>query len=156
MAQVRNLSLDLRPTMLDDLGLLPALLWHCGRYTDQTGVHVDLRHTNLEGQRFRPEVETAAYRIAQEALTNVARHAGVDNVTVRLWIEQDTLSVQVIDQGAGFDPDDPLISDTSSGLVGMRERAVLLGGELTIESAPGAGTCLTAKLPLGGTAEQQK
>jgi PAS domain S-box-containing protein len=156
MAQVRNLSLDLRPTMLDDLGLLPALLWHCGRYTDQTGVHVDLRHTNLEEQRFRPEVETAAYRIVQEALTNVARHAGVDKVTVRLWVEQDSLSAQIIDQGAGFDPDDPVISDTSSGLVGMRERAVLLGGELTIESAPGAGACLTAKLPLGGTAEQQK
>ena len=156
MAQVRNLSLDLRPTMLDDLGLVPALLWHCGRYTDQTGVHVDFRHTHLEGRRFRSEVETAAYRIAQEALTNVARHAAVDNVTVRLWVEQDALSVQVIDQGAGFDPDDPLISDTSSGLVGMRERAVLLGGELTIESAPGAGTCLSAKLPLGGTAERQE
>ncbi|MBN1978308.1 MAG: GAF domain-containing protein [Anaerolineae bacterium] len=156
MAQVRNLSLDLRPTMLDDLGLLPALLWHCGRYTDQTGVHVDLRHTNLEGQRFKPEVETAAYRIVQEALTNIARHAGVDNATVRLWVEQDVLSAQITDQGAGFNPDDPLISDTSSGLVGMRERAALLGGKLTIKSAPGAGTCLTAKLPLGGTVEQQE
>jgi signal transduction histidine kinase len=156
MAQVRNLSLDLRPTMLDDLGLLPALLWHCGRYTDQTGVHVDLRHTNLEEQRFRSEVETAAYRIVQEALTNVARHAEVDKAVVRLWIEQDALSVQVTDQGTGFNPDNPLISDTSSGLVGMRERAVLLGGELTIESAPGAGTCLTAKLPLGDTTEQQE
>ncbi|MFL7794184.1 MAG: PAS domain S-box protein, partial [Anaerolineae bacterium] len=156
MAQVRNLSLDLRPTMLDDLGLLPALLWHCGRYTDQTGVHVDMRHTNLEGQRFAPEVETAAYRIVQEALTNVARHAAVDKVTVRLWIERGLLSVQVVDQGAGFNPDDPLISDASSGLVGMRERAALLGGELTIESAPGTGTCLTAELPLSDAAEQRK
>ncbi|MBN1811170.1 MAG: PAS domain S-box protein [Anaerolineae bacterium] len=150
MAQVRDLSLDLRPTMLDDLGLLPALLWHCGRYTDQTGVHVDFRHTNLEGRRFGPKVETAAYRIVQEALTNVARHADVDQVTVRLWAEQDTLNVQIEDQGAGFDPERAMVAEESSGLVGMRERAVLLGGELTIESTPGAGTRLMAELPLEG------
>lgn len=148
MTQVRDLSLDLRPTMLDDLGLLPALLWHCGRYTDQTGVHVDFRHTNLEGHRFGPKVETAAYRIVQEALTNVARHADVDQVTVRLWAEQETLNVQIEDQGAGFDPERAIVAEESSGLVGMRERAVLLGGELTIESTPGVGTRLIAELPL--------
>ena len=147
LTQVRNLSLDLRPTMLDDLGLLPALLWHCGRYTDQTGVHVDFRHTNLEGRRFGPKVETAAYRIVQEALTNVARHADVNEVTVRLWAEQNTLNVQVEDRGAGFDLERAMIKE-SSGLVGMRERAVLLGGELTIESTPGVGTRLVAELPL--------
>jgi PAS domain S-box-containing protein len=147
MTQVRNLSLDLRPTMLDDLGLLPALLWHCGRYTDQTGVHVDFRHTNLEGRRFGSKVETAAYRIVQEALTNVARHADVDKVTVRLWAEQDSLNVQIEDQGAGFDLERAMVKE-SSGLVGMRERAVLLGGELTIESTPGTGTRLVAELPL--------
>jgi PAS domain S-box-containing protein len=150
MTQVRNLSLDLRPTMLDDLGLLPALLWHCGRYTDQTSVHVDFRHTNLEGRRFGPKVETAAYRIVQEALTNVARHADVDKVTVRLWAEQDSLNVQIEDRGAGFDPERALVAEESSGLVGMHERAVLLGGELTIESTPGTGTRLVAELPLGG------
>jgi PAS domain S-box-containing protein len=153
MTQVRDLSLDLRPTMLDDLGLLPALLWHCGRYTDQTGVHVDFRHTNLEGRRFGPKVETAAYRIVQEALTNVARHANVDKVTVRLWAEQDTLNVQIADQGAGFDLEQAM-AEESSGLVGMRERAVLLGGELTIESTPGAGTRLMAELPLEDRQEQ--
>jgi signal transduction histidine kinase len=152
MTQARNLSLDLRPTMLDDLGLLPALLWRCGRYTDQTGVHVDFRHTRLEGRRFDPRIETAAYRIVQEALTNVARHADVDKVTVRLWVEQDTLNVQVKDQGTGFNPEHALAAETSSGLVGMRERAVLLGGELTIESTPGAGTRLAAELPLEGPA----
>jgi PAS domain S-box-containing protein len=155
MTQVRNLSLDLRPTMLDDLGLLPALLWHCGRYTDQTGVHVDFRHTNLEGRRFGPKAETAAYRIVQEALTNVARHADVAEVTVRLWAEQDTLNVQVEDQGAGFDPERVLLTEDSSGLVGMRERAVLLGGALTIESTPGVGTRLTAELPLDDAQEQR-
>jgi PAS domain S-box-containing protein len=155
MTQVRNLSLDLRPTMLDDLGLLPALLWHCGRYTDQTGIHVDFRHTNLERRRFRPELETAAYRIVQEALTNVARHAEVDEAQVRLWIEQDMLNVQVADQGVGFDPGDPLIADVSSGIVGMRERVVLTGGDLTVESAPGAGTRLTAELPLAAPQERR-
>jgi PAS domain S-box-containing protein len=153
MTQVRDLSLDLRPTMLDDLGLLPALLWHCGRYTDQTGVHVDFRHTNLEGRRFDPKLETAAYRIVQEALTNVARHADVDRVMVRLWVEQDTLNVQIEDRGAGFDPEQVQDAE-SSGLVGMRERAVLQGGELTIESAPGTGTRLAARLPLDDRQEK--
>jgi PAS domain S-box-containing protein len=150
MAQVRDLSLDLRPTMLDDLGLLPALLWHCGRYTDQTGIHVDFRHTKLEGRRFGPKIETAAYRIVQEALTNVARHAGVDEVTVRLWAEPDNVNVQIEDRGAGFDPEHAMMAEASSGLVGMRERAVLLGGELVIESVPGEGTRLTARLPREG------
>jgi signal transduction histidine kinase len=149
LQQVRDLSLDLRPSMLDDLGLLPALLWHCGRYTTQTNVRVDLRHASLEERRFRPEVETAAYRIVQEALTNVARHAGVNEVTVRLWIERDTLIVQIEDQGSGFDPQDPAIADVGSGLNGMRERVALLGGKLMIDSKPGAGARLTAELPLG-------
>jgi PAS domain S-box-containing protein len=153
MTQVRNLSLDLRPTMLDDLGLLPALLWHCGRYTDRTGIHVDFRHTNLEGRRFGPKVETAAYRIVQEALTNVARHADVDEVAVRLWTEQGILNVRIEDQGAGFDPEHAMAAE-SSGLVGMRERAILLGGSLTIESTPGAGTRLAAQLPLDNSTGQ--
>jgi PAS domain S-box-containing protein len=149
MTQVRNLSLDLRPTMLDDLGLLPALLWHCGRYTDQTGIHVNFRHTGIEGRRFGPEIETAAYRIVQEALTNVARHASVDEVAVRLWAESNALCVQIQDHGTGFQIEQALNKD-SSGLVGMRERATLIEGTLTIESTPGSGTRLTAELPLTG------
>ena len=148
MALVRDLSLDLRPAMLDDLGLLPTLLWHFDRYTTQTHVRVTFKHTGLEGRRFAPQVETAAYRIAQEALTNVARHAGVSEVAVRLWTDQDTLSVQIEDQGAGFDPEVALAASGTTGLAGMHERAVLLGGQLTIESAPGAGTYVTAELPL--------
>jgi len=148
MALVRDLSLDLRPAMLDDLGLLPTLLWHFDRYTTQTHVRVTFKHTGLEGRRFAPQVETAAYRIAQEALTNVARHAGVSEVAVRLWTDQDTLSVQIEDRGTGFDPEVALAASGTTGLAGMRERAVLLGGQLTIESAPGAGTYVTAELPL--------
>jgi signal transduction histidine kinase len=149
MALVRDLSLDLRPAMLDDLGLLPTLLWHFDRYTAQTDVGVTLKHARLEGRRFRPEVETAAYRIVQEALTNVARHAGVSEVWVRLWADQETLGVQIEDRGTGFEPEAALTAGATTGLAGMRERAVLLGGQLTVESAPGAGTCVTAELPLG-------
>ena len=156
MTQVRDLSLDLRPMMLDDLGLLPALLWHFKRYTGQTNVRVIFTHTDIERRRFAPEVETAAYRIVQEALTNVARHADVSEVTVRIWANQDTLSVQIEDQGSGFDHEAALAIGTSSGLAGMRERAALLSGQLTIESIPRTGTRLTAALPLGDPSEKSQ
>jgi PAS domain S-box-containing protein len=147
--QVDNLSLDLRPAILDDLGLLPALLWHFERYTAQTNVRVTFRHTGLEGQRFGPEVETAAYRIVQEALTNVARHADVSEVMVRAWADLDILAVQIEDQGAGFDLEATLAAGETTGLAGMRDRAVLLGGKLTLESATGTGTRVMAEFPLG-------
>jgi signal transduction histidine kinase len=149
LARMRNLSLDLRPTMLDDLGVLPALLWHFERFTAQTGVQVDFKHAGLDGRRFAPAVETAAFRMVQEALTNVARHAGVQQVTVRSWSDPETLRVMIEDHGAGFAPQ--AIPATSHGLVGMRERVIALGGQLTIDSAPGAGTCLMAELPLRST-----
>jgi signal transduction histidine kinase len=148
MSQVRQLSLELRPGMLDDLGLLSALLWHFERYTAQTKVRVNFKHLGLERRRFAPEIETAAYRIVQEALTNVARHAGVSEVNVKIWSNAATLCVQIEDQGRGFNPQAALAASASSGVAGMRERARLLGGELMIESAPGAGACLTAELPL--------
>ena len=151
VTEVRDLSLDLRPTMLDDLGLLPALLWHFERYTLRTNVRVHLKHTGLERRRFAPEVETAAYRVAQEALTNVARYAGVSEVTVRLWADQDTLGVQIEDQGTGFDPKIALNAGATGGLSGMHERVALLGGQLAIELASEGGTCLTAEFPLAAS-----
>jgi signal transduction histidine kinase len=93
-------------------------------------------------------VETAAYRIVQEALTNVARHAWVSEVTVRVWLAADLLGVQVEDHGEGFDAAGVLATRTSSGLAGMRERAQLLGGRLRVEAAVGGGTRVTAELPL--------
>ncbi|MDA1218864.1 MAG: GAF domain-containing protein [Chloroflexi bacterium] len=146
MARVRNLSLDLRPSMLDDLGLLPTLEWYIRRYTERTNIRVTFQPISLD-QRLPPEVETAAYRICQEALTNIARHAGVDQAEVRLEIKGDTLVVQVNDSGAGFKPED-VSSLASSGLSGMRERVRVLGGQLILESSPGQGTRLTAELPL--------
>ena len=146
LTRVSNLSLDLRPAMLDDLGLLPALVWLFERYASQTGVQVQFAHAGLEG-RVSPIVETAGFRIVQEALTNVARHAGVTTVDVRVWRDGRALSVQVADGGKGFDVDAALAAGRSSGLSGMRERASALGGALAIESA-GDGTRLTAELPL--------
>ena len=149
MMRVRELSLDLRPAMLDDLGLLPTLLWLFERYTAQTNVKVNFKHAGIEGQRFSPEVETAVYRILQEALTNVARYARVSEVTVRIWADENILNLQVKDQGTGFDLKAAQESGRASGLAGMRERAILLDGKLTIESRPGAatGTRLTVALP---------
>ena len=147
MVRVRTLSLDLRPTMLDDMGLLPALQWHFERYTGQTGVQVICRHNGID-RRFRAEIETTVYRVVQEALTNVARYAHVHEVRVRLLADQEWMRVRIDDQGQGFDLERIQTTHTTSGLAGMRERAVLLGGELTIESSPGEGTHIIAELPL--------
>jgi signal transduction histidine kinase len=144
---IRELSLKLRPQMLDDLGLLPALLWHFQQFQDQTQIYVDFKHTGLDG-RFSQEIETAVYRIVQEALTNVVRHAGVKAVTVRIWSSDVTLGVQVEDRGRGFHADSMLVSGMASGLTGMRERALLLGGHFVVESSPKKGTRLTAELPI--------
>ncbi len=150
MGRVRTLSMHLRPTLLDDLGLLPALLWHTRQYTEQTGVYVAIDRVNLEANdRLPPEVETAAYRIVQEALTNVARHAQVNEVTLQIGREDDMLLLKVEDKGPGFDPSGFW---TSSGISGMRERATLLGGSLTVHSRPGEGTQIVAHLPVGGHA----
>jgi signal transduction histidine kinase len=146
VGRMRQLSLDLRPQMLDDLGLLVALDWHFRRYTQQTGIAVDFRHSPVPG-RLPSHLETALYRIAQEALTNVARHARVKTVTVRLWVDETRAGIQIKDQGAGFDPVAALQARASCGLVGIRERAELLGGEFNVESSPGNGALLTVELP---------
>jgi PAS domain S-box-containing protein len=143
---VREMSLNLRPSMLDDMGLVPTLLWHFDRYTSQTGIHVNFQYEEFP-RRIPLEIETAAYRIVQEALTNVARHAQVQEVFVGLVMQDDTLWVEILDNGRGFDPiaepDRP-----SSGLSGMRERADLLGGYLLVESFLHQGTQILAALPL--------
>jgi PAS domain S-box-containing protein len=144
--KVRGLSADLRPPALDHLGLIPALLTLFELYSARTRVSVDFKHHEADG-RFTPEVETTAYRIVQEALTNVARHADVDQVAVRVWRTGDRLNVQIDDRGRGFDPDAVLSVPQTGGLAGMQERVKLLAGQLTIESRPGAGTHITADLP---------
>jgi PAS domain S-box-containing protein len=146
LEKVRGLSADLRPAPLDHLGLVPALITLFERYSSQTRVAVDFKHQGAEG-RFAPDVEITAYRIVQEALTNVARHAEVDQVKVRVWTSADRLTVQITDRGRGFDPEAVLSSPRTGGLTGMQERVKLLGGKLTIESDPGRCTLITAELP---------
>jgi len=150
--RVHDMSLDLRPPMLDDLGLLPALLWLFQRCADQTNVQVTFQHTGIE-RRFEQEVETAAYRIVQEALTNVARHARATSAMVRVWADS-SLWVQIEDKGIGFDLNAK--AGTTLGLTGMQERARGLGGDLTVESAPGRSTRVTAELPLERRVKQWK
>ena len=144
--QVREMSLNLRPSMLDDMGLVPTLLWHFDRYTSQTGIRVNFQRSEIP-ERVPLEIETAAYRIIQEALTNVARHAKVSEVLVGLVVQEKTLWVEVLDKGKGFEVSAELERPTS-GLGGMRERASLLGGYLVVESFINQGTQIVAALPL--------
>ena len=129
------------------MGLLPALIGLFDRYTDQTGIQVDFKHREQQG-RLAPGLETGAYRVVQEALTNVARHAGVTVVTVRLWTDGNMLNLQVEDRGCGFDLEAALRAPRSSGLHGLQERVTLLGGTIIIDSSLGSGTTIAAELPL--------
>ena len=144
MAKVRKLSLDLRPATLDHLGLFSALLWLIRNYTKQTNIEVDFNHTGIEGRRFAAELETSVYRVTQEALTNIARHANVSSAKVRVWIDGDLLHLTIEDAGKGFDTKKVLLKIDSTGLAGMRERVLFLDGNFEIESETGKGTKITA------------
>ncbi|HTJ74786.1 MAG TPA: GAF domain-containing sensor histidine kinase [Acidimicrobiales bacterium] len=147
LRRVHDLSLDLRPAVLDDLGLQAALIWLTERYGQQTGVHVELRCSGLE-RRLPSEVETAGYRIVQEALTNVARHAGVDRVAVNCALDDGCLRVEVVDHGRGFEVGAVPVG-RSSGLAGMEERARSAAGRTWVDSTVGVGTTVVAELPAG-------
>jgi PAS domain S-box-containing protein len=155
IGQVRTLALDLRPAILDDFGLVSALQWLFGRYTTQMNVTVEFESGLSEEQRFDPDLEMAVYRIIQEALTNVARHAGAREAVVRLWIDGEALVVIIADRGCGFNSQ-TIDTHRSSGLTGMQERAALLGGNLTIESAAGAGTRVSARVPRGAGNDREE
>ncbi len=144
---VRDLSLDLRPAALDELGLLPALLDFFERFTKQNKIRINLRKSGL-AERFPPSMEIAVFRIVQEALINVARHAAVDEVDVLLWSTPEILGVQIRDHGLGFDPQRVERSSRSTGLRGIRERAASYGGSLDIDSQPGRGACVTVEIPI--------
>jgi signal transduction histidine kinase len=143
--EVRTLSYALKPDMLDELGLVEMLPAHFEQYTDQCGIKVSFRHTGLE-KRLPAEVEITAFRIIQEALVNVARHAEASGVTVRLVCQGGALHLEIEDDGCGFDPTG--VAQMSSGISDMQDRAYLVGGGLTVDSSPGAGTCVSCRLPL--------
>ena len=142
----RELSRLLRPSVLDNLGLEPALRWLCRSFGSR-GLTVDLT-ADLDG-RIAAELETVVFRVVQEALNNVEKHSGSESAEVRVANEDGWLRVEVIDHGAGFDPDAVLKDGYSSGLglSCMRDRAELFGGRLAVDSAAGAGTHLWLDLP---------
>lgn len=145
MGKLRDLIAELRPAALDDLGLGPAIESLAKRQAAIGGLNVE---TSIElgiEQRLARDTETAVYRIAQEALSNAVRHAGARRVRVRVDQRSDRLEISVQDDGRGFDPDGV---SAGFGLTGMRERALLAGGRLTVASADGGPTCVTAVLPL--------
>ena len=141
---VRRISTELRPSVLD-LGLAAALEWQAQEFQARTGIRCKLR---LPAQgAVAPNVSTALFRIFQETLTNIARHAGATRAEVALQKQPDALVLRVRDNGRGFDPANSS-SSKSLGLLGMRERAAILGGWVDIFSAPGKGTRVTAWIPL--------
>ncbi len=148
---LRRLSRDLRPTVLDDLGLVPALEWVVADLTGRTGVDARF-HLSGPARRLPAETELALFRVTQEALRNVERHAGARRVEVRVSFDDDRVRVEVEDDGAGFEVAEPLerlALEGKLGLLGMRERAQLVGGALTIRSRPGEGTAVTVTVPSG-------
>ncbi len=146
----RELSRLLRPAVLDDLGLVPALRWLARTLSERFGLEVALTHSGLE-ERFDREIETLAFRIVQEALTNVAKHSGAGRAEVEIDRSPKLLRIRVSDPGRGFDAD-ALVGaepgDVGIGLRGMRDRAELFGGALRIDSAAGAGTRVEVMVPL--------
>jgi signal transduction histidine kinase len=148
---VRRISTELRPGILDDLGLAAALEWQAQEFQKRTGLRCNVVCEVTE-TAFDQDLNTAFFRIFQETLTNVIRHAHASCVDVLLQEEQACLSMEVKDNGRGISCDE--ISNTKSiGLLGMRERAALLGGELTITGQAGEGTCVRVKIPLHRTAQ---
>ena len=144
----RAIAARLRPPVLDDLGLGNALRALCNQFNEQAAMRID-RHIDAGVEVASPEAELVVYRVAQEALTNVARHAGVDAAALRLACRDGTVELVVSDEGRGFHAD---ASTPTVGIRGMRERAVLVGAELELRSSPGAGTTVRLVVPAAAPA----
>ena len=146
LIDVGRLWRGLHPGVLDDLGLAAALTRLAEEFAQAHGVAVQVQAEGLDGDGLSPLLQATVYRVLQEALTNVARHAGAQRVSVRLVRGVGSVELRVQDDGAGFKPG----SSGRLGLRGMRERAALLGGSVKVESQPGAGTTITAQIPVRG------
>ena len=146
---VRNMALLLRPSMLDDLGLVPAVEWYARELSRQAGIEVKVHAENVS-EKLPDEVKVCVYRVIQEALNNAQRHAHAKNVLVELTQSSDATRVKITDDGSGFDAK----RTRGMGVLGMEERVKRLGGTINIDSRPGAGTTITVELPLaaGGSA----
>jgi signal transduction histidine kinase len=146
LQDVRRLAVELRPAVLDDFGLVPALERLTDAFAEQSGVRVDF-HSALSELRLPSEVETTLYRVVQESLTNIVKHASAHNVSVSIARRGATVAAVIEDDGAGFDQ--RAVREEAVGLLGMRERLSFVDGRLEIESRPGAGTTIVAEVPLG-------
>jgi signal transduction histidine kinase len=146
IATLRRIASELRPRTLDDLGLPAALESQAQEFESRSGIPCSVTLPR-EPLTLDPDSSTAVFRIFQESLTNVARHAHATRVEARLEREQDRLVFQVSDNGRGFDPQ-KISARESLGLLGMQERALMLNGDLKIEGVPGAGTTMTLTIPL--------
>ena len=147
---IRNLSIDLRPSALDDLGLLPALRWYVKEYQKKCSIDVEFHASGFK-ERLPAEMETALYRIVQECLTNTAKHANANRVTITLKEETTRVYARITDDGEGFDYEALLKTpgqERGLGLAGMHERAVLLDGTLSIHSTSERGTIIEVSIPL--------
>ena len=150
---IRSLCAGLRPFVLDDLGVIPAIRELCKQIQDQTGIEIHLFTGNIP-ERLSPDIELAVYRIAQEALTNIVRHAEAGEVFVNLVLKTGRIILSVEDNGKGFDSQGPKgrsIQHDGLGLFIMEERAIQMGGRFHIDSRPGKGTLLWADFPSGHT-----
>ena len=146
---VRNMALLLRPSMLDDLGLVPALEWYAREMSQREGFEVEVRSENVP-EKLPDEVSLCIYRVVQEAVNNAQRHARATHVLVELSALGGAIRATIADNGSGFDPQ----RFRGMGLVGMDERVKRLGGALTIDSRPGAGATIRVQIPLAGTNNQ--
>jgi signal transduction histidine kinase len=146
LQDIRRLITDLRPTMLDDFGLVPTLRWLVQGFAQRHGIDVDIENVHLR-TRLPLDVETVLYRAVQEALTNVSKHARAETVKISLERTEDRVMVTVQDNGVGFNHHRSV--GRGLGLLGLRERLTALGGSLWIDSRRGEGTTLTLSIPLG-------
>jgi signal transduction histidine kinase len=146
---VRGIMSDLRPPVLDEYGLTAALRWQCSLFSKRTGIEVDQRAVD-PSLKLPPEVQPALFRIAQEALTNIAKHAKASRVTVELRNADGRTRLVVSDNGRGFRPPGGPIGKAVSGwgLTIMRERALSIGGSFRLDSAPGKGTRILVEIPV--------
>lgn len=152
LERVRDLEVQLRPPMLDDLGLKDTLEWYLERVARREGLTLEQDLRGLS-PRPDPELETACFRVIQEAVDNVARHARARRLGVRVEMQAGSLSLEVTDDGGGFDVDaarERARSGRTAGLAVMSGRLALMGGELRIESRPGHGTHISGVIPAGG------
>jgi signal transduction histidine kinase len=149
LEELHRLIFDLRPSVLDDLGLLSAIRWYAERHLEPRGISVRCEFSGFGG-RLMPELETALFRVAQEAITNIAKHSGAETVLIQCLERDGRITIEVEDDGKGFSPASlppPAARERGLGLMGMRERVELFGGTLELDSAPGSGTRIAVSVP---------